>query len=202
MRNIVPAATIYSAKVCIDDDIDEEDVFRALDWVITLPEVKCINLSLGIDAKCLGDCDLANKINAMTKMGYIIVAAMGNQDSLTHCPACAEGAISVGSLDEKGKKVASFSSQGHINSNKPDLVAPGNGTQLILGIPSPFHGTSFAAPIVTGVLGATYNMFEQGKNVKEYIVSSCEPLLDVPRTKQGYGKLNLKKYLEEITCRR
>ncbi|WLR50832.1 S8/S53 family peptidase [Bacillus tianshenii] len=198
--NIISKAKIYSAKVCIrDNDIDEEDVFRALDWVTTLSDVKVINLSLGMDAKCQGDCDLADKINAMEKMGYIIVAAMGNNGSYTHCPACAENAISVGALDKTGKTVACYSSQGHINSNKPDLVAQGHGVETFLGVNHDFQGTSFAAPIVTGLLGATYNMFKENKEVKQYLISSCEPLINVPRTKQGYGKIDLEKFLEEIT---
>jgi hypothetical protein len=92
IKQIIPAAIIYSGKVCIEDDfVDEEDVFRALDWVRELPDVKVINLSLGIDAKCQGDCDLAEKINAMAELGYIIIAAMGNnEESTAHCPACAE----------------------------------------------------------------------------------------------------------------
>jgi subtilisin family serine protease len=199
VKNFAPAAKIYSAKVSIkDDDIDEEYVYRALAWVRSLDNVKIVNMSIGVERECQGLCNLSRVINKMSEQGYIIVSAVGNTGGLTHCPACSEKAVSIGSLDRTGENVATFSCKGHTNSTKPDLVAQGCGNTQFQGFTHPYNGTSFAAPVVTGIVAANINMIKNTKNVKQYLIMSCDPILDVSPSKQGAGKLNLPKLLEVI----
>ena len=200
IKNYAYAAKIYSAKVAINDDIDEEHVFRALKWVRSIEGLKIINMSLGFERECSGNCSLSKVTNKMRELGYIIVAAVGNtgeECGQVHCPACAEGVISVGALNQTGDKVASFSCSGHINSSKPNLVAPGHGASTYGGLSYPYYGTSFAAPIVSGIFTALFNEIDVSK-LDEYIYESCDKLNKEKISKQGAGKLNLPKLLEVV----
>ncbi|WP_449290075.1 S8 family peptidase [Paenibacillus chungangensis] len=200
LKTYAPVAKIYSAKVSINDnDIDEEYVYRALKWIRSLDDVKVINMSIGVERDCQGLCNLSRVINKMVDQGYVIVAAVGNTGGLTHCPACSEKAISVGALNRAGDNVASFSCKGHTNSTKPDLLTSGYGITQYQGITSDYHGTSFAAPIVAGIVGANVSMIKDTQNVKQYLMMSCDPILNVRSSKQGAGKLNLSKLLEVIS---
>lgn len=200
IKNFVPVAKIYSAKVAIEvDDIDEEYVYRALAWVRSLEDVKIINMSIGVERECRGLCNLSRVINKMSDMGYTIITAVGNTGGLTHCPACSEAAISVGSLNRTGDNVATFSCKGHINSSKPTLLVPGYGVTQYHGISNNYQGTSFAAPIVTGIVAANINMIKNPNNVKQYLIRSCDSILDLEASYQGAGKLNLTKLLEAIS---
>jgi subtilisin family serine protease len=200
LKTYAPAAKIYSAKVSINDnDIDEEYVYRALKWIRSLEDVKLINMSIGIDRECQGQCNLSRVINKMSDQGYVIVTAVGNTGGLTHCPACSEKAISVGALNRSGDNVATFSCKGHTNSTKPDLLTSGYGVTQYQGITDDYNGTSFAAPIVAGVIAANISMIKNTKNVKQYLMKSCDPILDVVPSKQGAGMFNLSKLLEVIS---
>lgn len=200
LKTYAPYAKLYSAKVSINDnDIDEEYVYRALQWVRSLEDVKVINMSIGVDRECRGNCNLSRVIDKMCSQGYIIVTAVGNTGGLTHCPACSEKAISVGALNRSGDNVATFSCSGHINSIKPDLVTSGYGVTQYQGITDDYCGTSFAAPVITGIVATSIVMIKNIENVKQYLITSCDSMLDVPQTKQGAGKFNLSKLLEVIS---
>jgi subtilisin family serine protease len=200
LKTYAPVAKVYSAKVSINDnDIDEEYVYRALKWIRSLEDVKIINMSIGVERDCQGLCNLSRVINRMSDQGYVIVAAVGNTGGLTHCPACSEKAISVGALNRTGDNVATFSCKGHTNSTKPDLLTSSYGVTQYQGITGDYHGTSFAAPIVTGIVAANVSMIKDTQNVKQYLIMSCDPILDVVPSKQGAGKFNLSKLLEVIS---
>ena len=81
--------------------------------------------------------------------------AVGNREkATTFCPTCAQEAISVGSLSKDGNSVADFSTPGSIHLSKPNVVAQGHGGIFFPDGPIPFEGTSFAAPVVSGIITA------------------------------------------------
>lgn len=92
----------------------------------------------------------------------IIVKSAGNKgNSLTDyakvtSPGNGFNIIAVGAIDQE-EYVAGFSSYISVNEKKPTLVAVGSGIASIPNIPDPgtniYHeGTSYAAPMVTGLL--------------------------------------------------
>ncbi|MEI3896140.1 MULTISPECIES: S8 family peptidase [Bacillus] len=201
VKKYASMAKIYSAKVCHEDGIDEESVHRALKWIRGIEGIKVINMSIGFDRNCQGNCFLSKAINKMVDLGYIIIGAVGNdgdKGKTARCPSCAEKMISVGGISEDGNKVAFFSNKGHINGfNKPDLLAPANGLTIYEGVPDLYRGTSFAAPIVAGIVAACHPKLEI-ERVKDILISSCTPLVDQPISKQGNGRFELQSLLEVL----
>ena len=95
-------------------------------------------------------------------VAFVCAAGNGDISSYTHHPGIALNSITVGSVD-KNKNISFFSSFG-VNSSlsnkifKPTVVAPGEIEPLenITGINL---GTSYAAPMVTGVLALLMDEF-------------------------------------------
>lgn len=64
--------------------------------------VDLLNLSIGIDHDCGGNCNLSRELNeVIDKQGVCAIAAAGNRENLderpgVHCPAIADSVISVG----------------------------------------------------------------------------------------------------------
>lgn len=200
IKKYASMAKIYSAKVCHEGNrIDEESVHRALKWIRGIEGIKVINMSIGFDRNCIGNCRLSRAINKMVDLGYIIFAAIGNDgERAARCPSCAEKIIAVGGLAPDGNKVASFSNKGHINGfNKPDLLTSAHGFTYSQGIPNPYWGTSFAAPILTGIIASCYPKFTS-INIKDTLIECCNQLVDQPISKQGNGKFELEKLLEVL----
>lgn len=101
-------------------------------------------------------------------------------------------------MSEDGVDVAEFSSPGHINSNKPNILAPGYGQIISKVYVSSFSGTSFAAPVVTGILGALVSYTSNVEKLRIKLLETAEKLEGISVTKQGLGRLNLPKLLEVL----
>ena len=90
--------------------------------------------------------EIQSKIEELTELGIVFVAAVGNSayfDGKGAIPACFQSVISVGSLDKYGKE-SKFNSQG-----RTDVWAPGEDIEVH---GSKFEGTSFATPAVGGLV--------------------------------------------------
>jgi hypothetical protein len=91
--------------------------------------------------------------------GLIVVNSAGNEGDkewrYITVPADAPGVITVGGVDHEGN-TAMFSSQGLTADKriKPDVVAMGEGTYVIssTGLIHPANGTSYSAPLVSGMI--------------------------------------------------
>lgn len=130
---------------------------EAVNGVVNPTPAKIINLSLGGTGSC--GSTYQDAINAANALGATVVAAAGNnnQDVSTHRPANCQNVIAVTALARGGAK-ASFSNVGV----GVDIAAPGVSVLSTLngGTTSPtdqhnyvaYHGTSMAAPHVSGVL--------------------------------------------------
>ena len=177
---VAPDAEYILAKTELDDNMpempSEEDRWVAgLEWADSLG-AQVVNSSLGYNrwddgtgyspADLDGQTALTSAAAALAvRRGIVVVVAAGNEANgdwhYITIPADADGAIAVGAVDVPGSgervpQIASFSSRGPTADGriKPDVVAPGSGVavaDLRRGGYVRKGGTSFAAPLVSGV---------------------------------------------------
>ncbi len=121
-----------------------------------------INMSLGRDCQASGVTQAEqDAIDAAWSAGVLVVASAGNSgNSNLQCPAAANHVIAV-SATTSGDALASFSSYGSF----VDVAAPGVSIYNAVGTsgtPGSFYGywsgTSFSAPIVSGVAGLVWSV--------------------------------------------
>lgn len=102
---------------------------------------------------------MSRQASRMASKGMILVCSAGNSGAgswkkITP-PADAQDVIAVGAIRKNGK-LAPFSSIGNTTDGriKPDVVAIGESTDIINthGIQGKANGTSFASPIVCGLV--------------------------------------------------
>jgi thermitase len=179
-------ARFVMAKACTDDkqtpeiaaDCKSADVANAIRWLVQDQGVKIINLSFGGEYPNDRSPDpiLDDAIREAQKAGALVVAGVGNggkdnkgdridadpatTDTPAFYPACFDGVLGVGAVNDDGTK-ADFSNFGPC----VDLVAPGvsvlttydkNDPYVVDGVTyrpqyTYVRGTSFAAPQVAGV---------------------------------------------------
>lgn len=176
---VAPSAGVAAAKVLNSGGSGSaSQVIKGVEWCAGLSSVRVLNLSLGenehnantdaltFSVNCVSDPTWS--VGSMTcsspsRPAKVVVAAAGNSGPAQYqifSPGEAEKVITVGATYNKtegGNALAAFSSRGPTLNNqiKPDVVAPGanvftanSGT--VNGYSARF-GTSFSAPIVTGV---------------------------------------------------
>lgn len=136
-------------------------------------------------------------------------------------PSTASKVITVGAYDSTYDTYADFSGRGYSDRRrtigvvmagltKPDLVAPGVGVLApdIFGGHTPFTGTSFATPIVSGSAALLMEWgivrgndpFLYGEKVKAYLRRGARPLRGetvYPNDRVGFGKLCVADSLPE-----
>lgn len=171
-------------------------LLKALEWAAD-EGVDLINISSGFGPqKCKGNCVLANLIDAISSQTHtVIVTAAGNSGpniNTINCPSCAKLAVSVGAISSQGS-LADYSSRGKIGGAKPDILAPG---EVCLNTMCD-SGTSFAAPVITGILAATLK-YSSGKGAVQRLYDTAKTL-GLNRHEEGYGAVNIDRYLEVIT---
>jgi thermitase len=140
-----------------------EGINFARNYALNNPSKKVvINMSLGRDCQSSGVTQSEQTaITAAWNAGVLIVASAGNAgNSNLQCPAAANNVIAV-SATTSSDTLASFSSYGSF----VDIAAPGVnihnafGTSNIAGsYYTTWSGTSFSAPIVSGVAGLVWSV--------------------------------------------
>lgn len=142
---------------------------------------------------------------AAAKRGVVIVNSMGNEGSkftgtLT-APADVEEVISVGAISYDSA-LTYFSSTGPTATGKikPDLVAPGDDVEILdlnydfIDEPAYYYttsdGTSFSAPIVTGICGLIATSFPgiSSDALKAKLYNSCSFLPEQKGRDNFYGR--------------
>ncbi len=150
ITGVAPAAKVRAWKV--DDGaggIPTSSLVAALTEIVANPafaDVKVVNLSLGGPESSSAE---QNAVEALLHDGRSVVASSGNDGNyLPQYPASYPGVLAVGATDAAGN-VTTFSSYG-----KVDVVAPGQGVTVDdpSGSTRLVDGTSFASPIVAGVI--------------------------------------------------
>lgn len=140
-----------------------EGILYARQYALNNPSKRVvINMSLGRDCQSSGVLQSEqDAINSAWNAGVLIVASAGNDgNSNLQCPASANNVIAVSATTSSDTK-ASFSSYGSF----VDLAAPGVSIVNLFGtsnVGGSFYtnwsGTSFSAPIVSGIAGLVWSV--------------------------------------------
>jgi subtilisin family serine protease len=131
--------------------LEEDDVAEAIIYAVD-NGCKIINMSFG---DIVFSHLLKEAVDYGFNRGVLFVASAGNSgNQLLHYPAAYDQTIAVGATDSTAR-LASFSNYG----SKIDVVAPGHNILCLSTENSfgKFSGTSFAAPMVSGVLGLIWS---------------------------------------------
>lgn len=159
-----------------------------------------INLSLGSRPKgpdgklsppCTGTCIFCRDVVGFAQEGIVLVAAAGNDGpgmGTICCPGSAPDVITVGAVGDDLRLLQS-SSRGSPVHAKPDLVAPGTVNPYA-------EGTSYAAPVVTGLLAAAMGQYTKTEAVSA-LKGSCRDL-KLKAHEMGAGLVNPERYVEVL----
>ncbi|WP_457616078.1 S8 family serine peptidase [Lutibacter sp.] len=138
--------------------------------------------------------------------GMILVNAAGNEGtSAWHyisAPADASSVLSIGAVDPSGT-IASFSSYGPTADNriKPDVCAEGASVYIIdsFGNIATSNGTSFASPIMTGVVACLWQAFPDKTNAEiTQLIKQSAHLYSTPTDQEGYGIPNFESIYNSL----
>jgi hypothetical protein len=148
-RGAAPGATLYAADIYCDSPTggSAERIARALAW-LAREQVAVINLSLvGPPNQAL-----ERAVAAMLARGHLLVAAVGNDGPAAPplYPASYPGVVGVTAVDRTGQPLPEA-------ARGPQVLFAAPGNHMVSASPGapPYRavrGTSFAAPIVAGLL--------------------------------------------------
>jgi serine protease AprX len=190
---MAPSVVIYNYKVIATNAFLNADDFGAARAIQAALEdgARIANCSWGAGAAGDGTSREARACDAAWDLGLIIVKSAGNNGPFPNTmttPADARGVIVVGATDVGGNKVQDYSSRGSPSAKKrgPDLCAPGGspGEPLksalaVGGIGDCGHGTSFAAPHISGIIALLVERDEPNmtpNQVKQILQNACRKL--------------------------
>jgi subtilisin family serine protease len=142
-----------------------------------------------------------------SKKGLIVVVSAGNEGAAPwhyiSAPADAKNILTVGAVNHSLIR-APFSSVGPTADSriKPDVMAIGQGTYLqsTNNVIGSGNGTSFSAPVITGLTACLWQSAPKKSNIKilESIRNSSDRFLD-PDNNYGYGIPDFKKAMFLLT---
>lgn len=181
---------ISTGKIATDSNIFyaefKGNLIDKLDWFVE-NNVDVINMSLGISIidesgndRVINDYTFMDSIidyySKYTRTTFVISAGNNGNDSnnqyLISTPANSLNAITVGASDSDGE-IATFSSHVSFSNVKPNIVAPGAYlTNISEDYVTQRSGTSYSAPIVTGIIALLMEEYP-------YLVGNPESVLAV-----------------------
>ena len=204
---IAPEASIYNYKVLATIPSSSADDFEgslALQHALE-DGMDIVNCSWGTGPASDGTSREARACNAAWDNGLVIVKSAGNRgpglETLTS-PADATGIIVVAATDRTGQEIQQYSSRGpnQTNLNAPTLCAPGGSPMDGIiscrpggGFDVCGHGTSFAAPHVTGLLALLLeeNINLSPDELRNALIKLSTSLSGFSKEEQGVGFLSL-----------
>lgn len=204
IENYARGALLTSLKVAhFGEDVTSGNIIQSIDKAIDL-DLNILNISLEMlmedeeGNECSGNCILCKYIDsAVEAADMVIVCSAGNEgkeglDTIS-CPGRSRKAITVGATDIR-KKLWESSSKGTEEILKPNILAPGFVKIVVGNEIEVTNGTSFAAPIITGIIAAVYHNLGKDRAIN-FLYHTCEDL-GYNIYEQGYGLVNLKKFTE------
>lgn len=201
---VAPGVTIYNYKVLATNRfLNGDDFDGALAIQQALEDgVDVANCSWGAGSVSAVKSREANAVDTAWALGLTVVKSAGNEGHLgassITTPADADGIITVGATDRLGSAVCPYSSLGPVpgGTARPHFVAPG-GTKddpmmscVVGGGFGPVgHGTSYAAPHVTGLVALLLEARPglMPDDVRDLLFAACVPFDGVDQNKQGAG---------------
>lgn len=166
------------------------DVAKAIDWALQRG-ADLINISICFRAYSV---TLDGACRDAAGMGVLVVAAAGNenQGDFAVYPAAHDGVLGVGAVDASGAR-ASWSNYSGACSTLVDLVAPGD--KIFSTIPNGQYngiygsGTSFAAPLVTGVAALLKSRHHEqsGGALRQHLLATANPVAAGFKPQGGAG---------------
>ncbi len=190
-------AKIYIAKVG-NEKPEQANVIRALKWAMDIG-ANLVNISCGFEQDrpmggCREECAVCQAVNFVSNAGIKVIIAAGNSGKEgipISCPGIVKNAITVGAVEENG--LAEYSSKGTSESGKPNILAPGK-VEIDGRV---CRGTSFAAPIITGVLASTLNKYPDIEKTTLKLYNSANDI-GLPIHCQGHGIFDLNRFISEV----
>ncbi len=185
-RSALPRATLYAADVYCDAPTggSVEAIARELAWMAQM-HVAVVNISL------VGPPDqvLRRLVARAIGQGMLIVAAVGNDGPAAPplYPAAWPGVVGVGAVDGQLRLLPEGARGPQVMFVAPgaDMAAAGAGTRAFV----PVRGTSFAAPLVAGLLAMDYQQ-PRPQGGEAAIASLAIRAHDLPRPapRDGIGR--------------
>ncbi|MEA2733940.1 MAG: hypothetical protein QOE14_391 [Humisphaera sp.] len=160
-RGVAPDAKLVALRVGTETSISDNNIERALQWVITNHDaygIDVVNLSLGSGSYTDPNTDsqMSDEFQALRDLGIFVVAASGNSNDAFSGPIGGDG-IAFPSADPNVFAVGAVTANDIITSwsqrgDELDLLAPGENIVMPArgGGYETADGTSFASPYVAG----------------------------------------------------
>lgn len=190
----------YSQQI---ETFEYDDVERAIRWLINsnYPKPMVMNMSFGTAGTPSSFQDMEDALEEAVKKGIVVVCASGkNGSNQVPYPASSTYTIAVGATYKSDYR-ASFSDYGH----NLDLVAPGVDIMTLkrttINQYDAVDGTSFAAPIVSGVaaLILSQNPNLNPEQVRKVLNGSADKVAGMNgqnfHNEYGFGRVNAEKSL-------
>jgi len=223
-RGFAPEATIVAIKVLdAGGGGSSSSILSALDYVLkNRPEVRIVNLSLGLANLFPGTCDgaasftssFASAIGALRARGTLTFASSGNQGNTSQIavPGCIGAAVAVGAVYDGDVGTVSLgctdatTAQDRItcfsnSSSAVDLLAPGAASTAsgVNGGATTFVGTSQACPAAAGAAALLFsaNPGASADRVEQALKSTGVPIRD-PRNGLTIPRINVRAALDAV----
>lgn len=148
---------------------------------------------------------ISQAANIANEVGILVICSAGNEGSSAWryitMPADSRHVLAVGAVDQKGD-LAYFSSRGNTADGriKPDVVAMGYRTYVVKnGFVGQANGTSFSAPVVSGMVACLYQAFPElsPQQLHRAVLLSADRA-EQPDSLYGYGLPNAQRAFELV----
>ena len=209
-KGVAPGSDIISAKI-LDKrgNGNVRDVLDAIHWIMENKEqfrIRIINISVGtVNNQTKNTVQLVNAVEEAWDAGFVVVTAAGNMGPLPGsitAPGISRKVITVGSSDLLDSKTG-ISGSGPTQDCifKPDIVMPGSHviscSPGVKGNYTEKSGTSMSTPKVSGAIALMLEKDPYLTNVEiKMLLKEAAVDLGYGRNKQGWGELDIKRFLQ------